>query len=124
VSWALPPAQLCRYLLRFYEDGLVLHESLCIDVENKWDEIAKWFNRDAAATDAVFDIGVGTYTIKGSRVEFSTVAYDRECQLRIELEHSGAVEKDCLSVRTKLADDPRDTSACSFRCARLRTEGS
>ena len=95
-------------LLRFYEDGLVLHASLCKDVEAKWDEIEQWFNRDAAATEEKgWGTGAGTYTLKGSQVEFSTVTYDRETRLRVDLEHSGEVEGDCLRVQTKLVDDPR-----------------
>jgi len=97
----------CHILLRFHEDGLVLHESLCKDVEANWEEIEKWFNRDAAATDEGFGVGVGTYKIKGSQVDFSTVGYDRECQLRTELEHSGIIEGDCLRIKTKLVDDPQ-----------------
>jgi hypothetical protein len=97
----------CHILLRFYEDGFVLHASLCKNVESKWDEIEKWFNRDVAMSDEEFGIGVGKYTIKGSQVEFSTVTYDRECQMRIELEHSGTVVGGSLRVRTKLVDDPQ-----------------
>jgi hypothetical protein len=98
----------CYILLRFYEDGLVLHASLCRDVEAKWDQIAQWFNRDAAATEEKgWNTGVGPYTIKGSQVEFSTVMYDRETRLQVDLEHSGVVEGDCLRLGNNLVDDPR-----------------
>jgi hypothetical protein len=97
----------CFSLLRFYNDGLVLHTSLCKDVEAKWNEIDEWFNRDVAASDDYSGIGSGQYQIEGNHIRFSTIVYDRECNMWAEFNHSGEINGDRLQLRTTVADSPQ-----------------
>lgn len=105
----------CHNLLRFYPDGLVLHASLCADVDARWSEITAWFNREASATEDGYGTGVGTYTIHQDLVRFNTVTFDRETRSRVELEHHGALETDRVRVRTRLVGDPRDVELVYVR---------
>jgi hypothetical protein len=96
----------CFILLRFYKDGLVLYASLCKDVEAQWNEVEKYFNRDAATADVLLSTGLGQYKMEGSHIQFSTRQYDRNSDMLVELEHSGEVIGDHLWIRTTFAGHP------------------
>lgn len=53
----------CHELLRFQTDSLVLHASLCGDVEARWSDFVEGFNRDASASGNEAGLGVGAYVI-------------------------------------------------------------
>lgn len=84
----------------------MLYVSLCKDVEAKWDEVEKWFNRNAVESDTMSDIGLGQYKMEGQHIRFSTSAFDRECSLWVELDHSVRMVGDRLQVRTVMENDP------------------
>jgi hypothetical protein len=78
------------YVLRFYEDGVVVAASVSSSNTEKADlkKVAKWFNRDHPRSPK------GTYKIEGKKLTFSTtIVYgEGEQERKVTVDYSGTIE--------------------------------